>query len=74
MTLADAFDIYTRNLHLRTIRRFMGWRVCNAANSNPRAASSLSLSRGQPQGAGVTPDARPRICQMNTHNSNSREF
>jgi hypothetical protein len=34
MTLADAFAHFTAHLHSKTLRPFLGWRVCNAANEN----------------------------------------
>jgi hypothetical protein len=34
MTLADAFAAFTAHLHSKTLRPFLGWRVCDAANEN----------------------------------------
>jgi hypothetical protein len=45
MTLCDAFTIHTRKLHFRTLRPYLAFRVCNAANTNsaplPRAGGGL---------------------------------
>ncbi len=52
MTLADAFTIYTRRLHRKTLRPFLAYRVVNAANSNrassPREGLSVLSLPGQP--------------------------
>ena len=65
MTLQDAYDIHVAKMHLRTIRRFLGWRVLNAANTNTRAVSPLPL-RGQTGEAAPSGAASP-ICQIDTH-------
>ena len=64
MTLQDAYAIYVAKTHFRTLRRYLAWRVLNAANTNTRAAS-LPL-RAETEGAGINPLA-PSICQINTH-------
>lgn len=46
MTLQDAYDIHVAKLHLRTIRRFLGRRVLNAANTNSAHLPSLRAGGG----------------------------
>lgn len=46
MTLSDAFTAYAGNLHSRTLRPFLGFRVLNAANTNTRAPFSPLPAHG----------------------------
>lgn len=74
MTLQDAYAIYVAKTHFRTLRRYLAWRVLNAANSNTRAPTVLpSLSRAETEGAGINPLA-PSICPINAHASAHTEF
>jgi hypothetical protein len=34
MTLCESLAHFTAHLHSETLRPFLGWRVCNAANEN----------------------------------------
>jgi hypothetical protein len=34
MTLCESLAHFTAHLHSKTLRPFLGWRVCNAANEN----------------------------------------
>ena len=72
MTLQDAYAIYVAKTHFRTLRRYLAWRVLNAANTNTRAVSPLPL-RGQTGEAALSGAASP-ICQIDTHSPNSREI
>lgn len=62
MTLQDAYDIHVAKMHARTMRRFMGWRVLNAANTNSAHLPSLRAGGGFLSVATPTP-----ICLINPH-------
>jgi hypothetical protein len=38
MTLCESLAHFAAHLHSKTLRPFLGWRVCNAANTNSRTA------------------------------------
>jgi hypothetical protein len=66
MTLADAFAAFTAHLHSKTLRPFLGWRVCNAANTNSRTAS---LSRACAAGEAFDPRVSPNSLQIVSHDA-----
>lgn len=66
MTLQDAYDIHVAKMHARTIRRYLGWRVVNAANSNCRAGAFPSPVPATAKGEGVIPTLSPTL-SLDTH-------
>jgi hypothetical protein len=66
MTLADAFAHFTAHLHSKTLRPFLGWRVCNAANTNSRTARP---SRACAAGEAFDPRVSPNSLQNVSHDA-----
>ena len=66
MTLADAFAHFTAHLHSKTLRPFLGWRVCNAANTHSRPAR---LSRACAAGEAFDPRVSPNPLQNVSHDA-----
>jgi hypothetical protein len=66
VTLADAFAHFTAHLHSKTLRPFLGRRVCDAANTNSRTAS---LSRACAAGEAFDPRVSPNPLQNVSHDA-----
>jgi hypothetical protein len=66
VTLADAFAHFTAHLHSKTLRPFLGWRVCDAANTNSRTARP---SRACAAGEAFDPRVSPNPLQNVSHDA-----
>jgi hypothetical protein len=66
MTLSDAFAHFTAHLHSKTLRPFLGWRVCNAALQDSRTARP---SRACAAGEAFDPRVSPNPLQNVSHDA-----
>jgi len=66
VTLADAFAHFTAHLHSKTLRPFLGRRVCSAANTNNRTARP---SRACAAGEAFDPRVSPNSLQVVSHDA-----
>lgn len=58
MTICDAFTIYARRCHSRTLRPHLGFQVRNPNND---LRGGLPLSSHPRNGGGLDPEARPHF-------------
>ena len=66
MTLCESLAAFTAHLHSKTLRPFLGWRVCNAANTNSRTARP---SRACAAGEAFDPRVSPNSLQNVSHDA-----
>ena len=66
MTLCESLAHFTAHLHSKTLRPFLGWRVCNAANMNSRTARP---SRACAAGEAFDPRVSPNPLQNVSHDA-----